>query len=302
MLVSYILCIHNGEKTLRQTLDSLLEQKNAEIEVIAVNDGSTDHSLKILQQCSARTKKIKVFTQKNIGLAASRNKGISLAKGDYIASAAQDDIYLPSKTASQLEYLHSKRSDFCFTNVNIIDKKGKQINHIDTQLYNRRLWSKPFDIFQILISYPICASTYLGKRKCHESIYWNPGLPTFADKNIYLKMFLRFKGGKVDKTLLYRRYKDWQIKGEVKKRYPLKYLYLEHRTSTLSALTYRYFNGKLIPHPGSYPAVLKQLIKLEKDPYDNKSIREIAEIYKKQGFADQAKQLNNTAKYITKSD
>lgn len=89
--ISIIVPIYNMENYLERCLESLLSQTIQNIEIITVNDGSTDKSLKILQQYEARDKRIIILNQSNSGVSASRNKGLQHAKGDYIGFVDPDD-------------------------------------------------------------------------------------------------------------------------------------------------------------------------------------------------------------------
>lgn len=91
MLVSIILIIYNEEKFLVKCLESILNQSYKNIEVICVDDGSTDDSLKILKEYSLKDNRIKVFTQKNSGAAIARNYGLGLANGKYVIFLDGDD-------------------------------------------------------------------------------------------------------------------------------------------------------------------------------------------------------------------
>ena len=89
--VSIIVPVYNVENYLEQCLDSILNQSLKEIEVILVNDGSTDRSGAICDDYSKKDKRIKVFHTKNRGLSAARNKGLELASGEYIGFVDSDD-------------------------------------------------------------------------------------------------------------------------------------------------------------------------------------------------------------------
>lgn len=91
MFISVIVPIFNAEKTIRECVDSLLIKNRKDIEIILVNDGSTDDSLKICQKLSARDSRIKVLTGNNEGVSSARNKGIKEAKGEYLAFVDADD-------------------------------------------------------------------------------------------------------------------------------------------------------------------------------------------------------------------
>lgn len=89
--VSIIVPIFNVEKYLSRCLDSILCQTLEEIEIIAINDGSTDLSLDILNKYAAMDRRLKVINKSNSGVSSARNKGIFLAKGEYIGFVDPDD-------------------------------------------------------------------------------------------------------------------------------------------------------------------------------------------------------------------
>jgi glycosyltransferase involved in cell wall biosynthesis len=99
-LVSVIIPVYNGERYLRQALDSALEQTYPAIEVVAVDDGSTDTSPAILASYGGR---IRVVRQTNRGVAEARNVGLRVARGSYLAFLDQDDWWLPEKIECQVE-------------------------------------------------------------------------------------------------------------------------------------------------------------------------------------------------------
>lgn len=89
--VSVILPVYNVEKYLRQCLDSVIGQTLKEIEIIAVDDGSTDDSPAILDEYAAREPRMKVIHQRNAGAGAARNAGLDAATGDYVIFLDPDD-------------------------------------------------------------------------------------------------------------------------------------------------------------------------------------------------------------------
>ena len=89
--VSIIVPVYNVEQFLPQCMESLINQTLQEIEIICVNDGSTDESEKILNQYAKRDKRIDIITQQNMGLSAARNTGLALATGEYVCFVDSDD-------------------------------------------------------------------------------------------------------------------------------------------------------------------------------------------------------------------
>jgi glycosyltransferase involved in cell wall biosynthesis len=92
-LVSIVIPVYNSERFLEECLNSILEQTYQNIEIIAIDDGSNDSSLDILNNFS---NKIHIFSQKNQGLAISLNLGISKIKGDWLKWFSPDDIMYPN--------------------------------------------------------------------------------------------------------------------------------------------------------------------------------------------------------------
>ena len=80
-LISVIVPVYNVEKYLEQCLDSIINQNLKDIEIICVNDGSTDNSLRILENFSSKDNRVKIFSKENGGQASARNLGIKKAKG-----------------------------------------------------------------------------------------------------------------------------------------------------------------------------------------------------------------------------
>ena len=94
--VSVIIPVYNVEKYLGPCLDSILGQTLNNIEVICVDDGSTDRSLEILREYEKRDARVKVLTQPNTNAGAARNKGIQQAKGEYLSFLDSDDHFDPT--------------------------------------------------------------------------------------------------------------------------------------------------------------------------------------------------------------
>ena len=298
--VSYLLSVHNGAATLPETLNSLLNQNGINLEIIAVNDGSTDESLKILKKFASRCSQIKIFSLPHLGLSISRNFAFSKSTAGYIASASQDDIYLPQKTLNQINFLQQKNLDFCFTRVDLIDFKGQPFSHYEKEIDNARLWPHPFDIVQILLVMDVCSPTFLCLRRCYQQTLWHPGLMIFADKYLWLKLFLRFRGGKLPQVSLLRRYPAESKIRQVKNQYPLPFLYLEHRAAMLAALIYRVFPPDLIPPVNDFFSTVKCLMKLEQNNFDMLSYRQLFRIYRKLNFLYPSVRLRHILKEIPK--
>lgn len=111
-IVSVVIPVYNVEKYLNQCLDSVLSQTLQNIEVICVNDSSTDGSLAILEEYAKKDERVIVVTQPNSGAGAARNKGLSLAVGKYLSFLDSDDFFEPDMLELACKKAEEDRADF----------------------------------------------------------------------------------------------------------------------------------------------------------------------------------------------
>ena len=95
-LISVIIPVYNSAKCLPDCLNSVLGQTLKDLEIICINDGSTDNSLEILRKYARRDRRIKIINQKNMGVVSARNNGVAAAHGEYIYPLDSDDIIVPT--------------------------------------------------------------------------------------------------------------------------------------------------------------------------------------------------------------
>lgn len=101
-LISTIIPVYNAEKYVAEAIQSIQEQDYTPLEIIVVNDGSTDDSIKIIERL---TGEITILNQPNAGPAAARNKGLNQAHGEFIAFLDADDVWPVNKLSQQAAYL-----------------------------------------------------------------------------------------------------------------------------------------------------------------------------------------------------
>lgn len=111
--VSVIIPIYNMEKYIEQCISSIINQTLKEIEIICVDDGSTDSSLEILKKFAIRDKRIIIYQQKNSGVAVARNKGIELARGEYLSILDADDFFDKDMLLNSYNSIKNLESDIC---------------------------------------------------------------------------------------------------------------------------------------------------------------------------------------------
>lgn len=138
--VSVIVPVFNGEKHLRQCLDSICNQTLREIEIICVDDGSTDRSFEILQEYKTRDNRIQLYRQENKFAGAARNLGKSHAAGEYLVFWDCDDFF----ELNALEELYfravSCQADICVCGANrFLDEEDKVDSSVQSYLNTRRI-------------------------------------------------------------------------------------------------------------------------------------------------------------------
>lgn len=109
--VSVVVPVYNAEKYVKKTIESLVNQSYKNIEIIIVNDGSTDSSVSICEEF--KDSRIKIFNRKNEGLSASRQFGIDVAKGMYVCTIDSDDYYDCTFIEKMLRNIVENESDIC---------------------------------------------------------------------------------------------------------------------------------------------------------------------------------------------
>lgn len=142
MLLSIIVPVYNVQNTLRRCVDSLFNQSLAigSYEVILVNDGSQDNSLRISEELRDEHKNISIYSQTNQGLAAARNTGLAHANGDFVIFVDSDDWLLPNTIGKVLKIAVNNNLDICGYRLKVL--------HADGTFSVGGL--QPFPIYQVL--------------------------------------------------------------------------------------------------------------------------------------------------------
>ena len=116
MLVSIIIPVYNVEAYLTECLDSVVNQTFRDMEIILVDDGSTDNSPEIMQAFAEKDSRIKIITQPNRGVSAARNTGLRAASGEYILFVDSDDTILPETVETLYNKIRETDSDLLLGN------------------------------------------------------------------------------------------------------------------------------------------------------------------------------------------
>lgn len=183
-LVSVVLPVYNGSAYLRESIDSILSQTYANIELIIINDGSKDKSEEIC--LSYKDIRIKYVFQANIGLAGTLNSGLKLCNGKYIARQDQDDISYKERFAKQVDFLEKNDSIILLgTRANIISEttaKFKAHNHATNPAVLK---------FDLLFNNPFVHSTIMFRKNSIEKIgYYNTEKSIYEDYEFWSRFSL----------------------------------------------------------------------------------------------------------------
>jgi len=189
MTISIVIPVYNSEKYLKESIESALNQTYNDIEIIAIDDGSTDSSLTILEKYSD---KIKIVKQTNHGTASALNMGIKNSTGQWIKRLDPDDVLYPNAVEILIEATKTfgKDAESCifYGNHQIISSSGKKIYDFINKNYNHL---SNFEFGVILLDHNIVLPS---DSIVHKSIFEKYGY--YNERNRYsedYEFFLRCK-------------------------------------------------------------------------------------------------------------
>jgi glycosyltransferase involved in cell wall biosynthesis len=217
-LISVIIPSYNSGKFLAEAIESVVNQTFGDIEIIVVNDGSTDDTERIVREWQQRDRRIKYINhQINKGLAAARNTGIRAAKGQYIALLDADDVWLPQKLEVQLKLLE-EGSEFVYSDrfYLIDDKRTNQSYFVSqdiTPCQGKGRACLPALIKKSFLS----SSTVIMDRKIIEQIgFYDKSLSASEDYDFWIRILYHdFKINFSFQPLIYQRYHRGQMRNDI---------------------------------------------------------------------------------------
>jgi glycosyltransferase involved in cell wall biosynthesis len=143
-MVTIIVPIYNSEKYIKRCLDSVCAQSYTDLEIILVNDGSTDNSLNILQEYAESDNRIKVVNQENKGVAAARNTGLRNATGDFILYVDSDDWIEKNMVQRMLELMEDADIVFCSSDHADSSEKVEKEDSQNIEIWNQKKQQSEF--------------------------------------------------------------------------------------------------------------------------------------------------------------
>lgn len=210
-LISIIIPVYNVEAYLEECLDSVLKQTYENMEIITINDGSNDKSLKILEEYSLQHNNITVISQKNSGQSVARNNGIKIAKGKYLYFLDADDFILPDTFEHLINKMEKNNLDLIrFSAEPFVDNFDKQIdnNQYDySALFDStRVYNKEEALKKNYLTYTPSPVLYILKKSLlfENNILFKPGI-IHEDDLFTLEVFINCKALMYDTKQYYKR-------------------------------------------------------------------------------------------------
>ena len=174
-LISVIVPVYKVEKYIHKCIESIINQTYDNLEIILIDDGSPDNCPKICDEYALRDNRIKVIHQENKGLSSARNKGIELAKGEYIGFVDSDDYIEPSMFQDLYNAIVENNVDISICNFYVINDKTKEKN-VKNSCENKQ-YNKMEALKEILLDTHIQSYAWnkLYKRKLFEDVKYPVG-------------------------------------------------------------------------------------------------------------------------------
>jgi glycosyltransferase involved in cell wall biosynthesis len=187
MLLSAVIPAYNTDKYILAAINSALAQKVEGMEVIVVDDGSTDATAEVVT--SIRDDRLRLIRQANRGLAGARNTGVRYSRGKYIAFLDADDVWFPQKIRKQLELLESEANlGFTYTYSAYIDERGER---------SGQLWitsiSEP-SYLDLIKRNHVMASSVVARKGCVlQAGLFNENLRACEDQEFWVRLLYKTK-------------------------------------------------------------------------------------------------------------
>lgn len=184
-LVSVILPTFNREKTILKSIDSVLKQTYVNLELIIIDDGSTDDTMFLIKKIKDDRLRILVNSE-NKGANYSRNRGVKAAIGDFIAFQDSDDIWKLNKLEKCINALKENQVDLVFSGMT---KHGRNYKR-RLPLYNLNDFSDKYH--QLLLQNCVSTQTLVGKKECFLDCKFDENMPKMQDWDIILRLVKKY--------------------------------------------------------------------------------------------------------------
>lgn len=208
--ISIVLPVYNGEKYLRESIESVLAQTYTNWELLILDDCSKDQTAQIAQEYVKKDDRIHYYlNEKNLRLPKNLNKGFSLAKGEYLTWTSDDNRFKPKALEKMLNGLkQNPQAQFAFASCRVIDHSGEEIEYMMVNQDSKK---------QIVGSNPVGAC-FLYTRKVYEEIgNYDSELTLVEDFDYWQRIFMKFETVAIEEILYEYRWHDGALTSTMKK-------------------------------------------------------------------------------------
>lgn len=216
-LVSVIVPVFNAEKYVNRCIDSILNQTYEHLEVILVNDGSSDGSIKICEKWEKLDSRVKIITQENLGVSSARNTGIKNATGDYVSFVDNDDWLRPEMYKNLVKQAEKENADLTFCKFINVDNNYNRENINEVNLSPENLKNVEYFFLKnrkdcTLSGIIGCCNRILIKKQMLKTLKFDETLKYGENVIFVLNLIKQAKKIAVVNEYLYNHFKDSAIK------------------------------------------------------------------------------------------
>ena len=230
-LVSVIVPAYNSSLYIRESLLSVLAQSEKSLELIVVDDGSTDNQNEIISELAVKDNRIKLIKQENRGVSAARNHGFKVSSGTYAAFMDADDVWLPDNLALKMAKIQAGRFGLVHSDAAVIDAASKKTGDLlqgeEGSLLNNMLAWRGTQV-------PGPSSILIPRETIEKVGLFDENLSTSADNDFFIRVATVFSIGRVDKiTWYYRMHAQNMHKNLVRMEHDVLYVFNKARKNNL---------------------------------------------------------------------
>ncbi len=209
-LISIVLPVYNGEKYLRESIDSVLAQTYKNWELLIVDDCSTDSSAAIAKEYASKDRRIYYYrNENNLRLPRNLNKGFRLAKGDYLTWTSDDNKFKPTALEKMYDALkNNQNAQFVFASCRVINSEGEEIEYIMVDDKRKKQ----------IVGHNVVGACFMYTRKAYEEVgEYNPDFTLVEDYDYWQRIYAKFNAVAISDILYEYRWHDGALTSTMKK-------------------------------------------------------------------------------------
>jgi glycosyltransferase involved in cell wall biosynthesis len=241
--VSVNISVYNGERYVAQAVDSILNQTFTDFELVIIDDGSTDGTAEIL--ASYDDPRVHTYSQDNRGISRSRNRALSLSKGDYVAVMDADDVSLPKRLELQVGWLDAHQD------VGVLGTAARMVDDLRHREWYHR---PPLDDEQLrhrlIRGNPFIHSSVTLRRKVLEAVGgYNEAYPYIVDYELFVRLAEVTRLANLPEVLVTHHYRLGSVSTTRRNELPRLWLRMRTRYEAFRRFDYPFYEALYILQP-----------------------------------------------------